>query len=83
MNDSDVITTLLTEIRDNQRVALEQQAHQIGLATEQLERGKKQIEESLNLQREAMAKQRVVVRFAIPGIALCIAAILYLIVRYF
>jgi hypothetical protein len=79
---NDEIKSLLTEIRDNQAIALERQARQIEIAAEQLERGKRQIEESLSLQREAVAKQRAVMRLALPGIGLCIAAVLYLTIRY-
>jgi type VI protein secretion system component VasF len=63
------IVTLLTEIRDNQR--------------EMLERQRTQIEESLQLQREAINRTRTIARFAIPAILVCIAAIAYLVVRYF
>ena len=63
--------------------ATEQQAAQIDLARQQLDRARSQVEESLALQREAMAKQKTVLRVALPGIALCIFAIIYLIVRYF
>lgn len=83
MSDLVDISALLVEIRNNQKRALEQQATQIEIAREQLERVRRQVDESLGLQREAIAKQRTVMRIAIPGIALCIAAILYLIVRYF
>jgi hypothetical protein len=63
------IVTLLTEIRDNQR--------------EMLERQRTQIEESLKLQREAVNRTRTIARLAIPAILVCIAAIAYLVVRYF
>lgn len=48
-----------------------------------MERAKKQIEESIGLQRQAIEKTRLVMRIAVPGIVLCIAAILYLVIRYF
>jgi len=83
MSQDQEITTLLREIRDNQRHALELQQAQIEIARTQLERSQRQIEESLGLQREAIAKQKTVTRLAVPGIALCIGAIVYLIVRYF
>ena len=83
MSDLDEVKTILFDIRDNQKRALEQQEKQVALATEQLDRAKTQVEESLRLQREAIAKQRTVTRFALPGIALCMFAIVYLIVRYF
>ena len=83
MSELDDVKAILSEIRDNQRRALEQQEKQVALASEQLDRAKTQVEESLRLQREAIAKQRTIMRFALPGIALCIFAIIYLIVRYF
>lgn len=83
MDDLDTLRSLLLEIRDNQRTGLEQQAEQVALAREQADRAKRQIEESLALQREAIAKQRTIMRLAVPGIALCMAAILYLVFRYF
>ena len=83
MSDLDEIKALLVDIRDQQKRALEQQTEQVGLAREQLERSQRQIEESIGLQREAVAKQRMVTRIAVPGIAACILAILYLVIRYF
>ena len=74
---------LLEEIRDNQRVALAKHDEHIALVREQLARSKGQIEESIGLQRQAMQKQRAVFVFVLPAIAVCIAAIGYLIVRYF
>ena len=83
MSDQDEIKAILIEIRDNQILSLQNQERQLALAQQQLERAKMQIEESIGLQREAIAKQRSITRIAIPGIALCIAAILYLLFRYF
>jgi len=83
MSDSDELKQILVEIRDNQKKALEAQERQIALAAEQLDRARTQVAESLQLQREAIAKQKTIMRAALPGIALCIFAILYLIIRYF
>ena len=79
----DRLVTLLAEIRDNQREMLEHQRAQLELAQRHLEQGKAQIEESLKLQREAVERTRTIARLAIPGILLCIAAIVYLVLRYF
>ncbi|WP_341501447.1 hypothetical protein [Gallaecimonas sp. GXIMD4217] len=76
MNDKDELIRLLGTICDNQ-------ARQIALAEAHLERARRQVEESLALQRESMAKQRLVTRVTVPGIALCLAAIGYLVLRYF
>jgi hypothetical protein len=81
MSDERVVS-LLTEIRDNQREMLERQRAQLDVAQAHVEQAKIQIAESLKLQREALSRQRTVTRVAIPGIVACIAAILYLVVRY-
>jgi hypothetical protein len=81
MND-DRIVSLLAEIRDDQREMLERQRTQLEIAQSHLEQAKSQIAESLQLQREAVRRQRTVTLVAIPGILACIAAIVYLVVRY-
>lgn len=82
MND-DRIVTLLGEIRDNQREMLERQRAQLEIAQTHLEQAKGQVAESLNLQREAVARARTAQRIAVPGILVCVAAIAYLVFRYF
>jgi hypothetical protein len=77
------IVTLLTEIRDNQRDMLERQRVQLDTAQRHLEHSKAQIEESLKLQREAVDRTRTIGRIALPAILVCIAAIAYLVLRYF
>jgi t-SNARE complex subunit (syntaxin) len=79
----DRLATLLAEIRDNQREMLERQRAQLELAQRHLEQGKTQIEESLKLQREAVGRTRTIARIALPAILACIAAIVYLMLRYF
>lgn len=74
---------LLEEIRDNQRAALEKHDEQLTHAREQLARSKSQIEESIGLQRQAIAKQRAVFVIALPAIAICIGLIGFLVFRYF
>jgi hypothetical protein len=66
----------LREIRDAQREALR-------LMEAQLEASGVRVEESIGLQRLAMRRQRAVTFFALPGIIACIAAIAYLVFRYF
>ena len=82
MND-DRIVTLLGEIRDNQREMLERQRAHLEIAQAHFEQAKGQIAESLKLQREAVARTRIAQRIAVPAIALCAAAIAYLVFRYF
>ena len=81
MND-DRITSLLGEIRDNQRLALEQQRAHIEIAQSHLKHATANIAESLKLQREAISRQQTVVRVALPALLFCIAAVVYLWWRY-
>ena len=82
MND-DRIASLLGEIRDNQREALGRQRAQLEIAQNHFDHAKAQIAESLKLQREAVSRARTAIRVALPAILVCIAAIVYLVVRYF
>lgn len=82
MND-DRIVALLAEIRDHQREMLERQRDQLAIAQTHLEQAKGQVAESLKLQREAVARARTAQRIAVPGILACVAAIAYLVFRYF
>jgi t-SNARE complex subunit (syntaxin) len=83
MSELEDIKQLLVEIRDNQQRSIVKQDEHIALAQQHLERAKTQVEESIGLQREAIAKQRSITRIAVPGILACILAIVYLVVRYF
>ena len=67
---------LLREIRDTLKA-------QRRLVEEQLARSRQTMEESLGLQRTALARQRQITLIAVPGILACILAIGYLIWRYF
>ena len=83
MSNEDEIKQILTEIRDNQRWCLQRQEEHLEIAREQLDRAKSQISESINLQREAIDRARMLSRVALPAVLLCIALIVYLIVKYF
>jgi len=83
MSDSPEIRNLLTEIRDNQRLSLQRQEEHLTIAREQIERSRNQVEQSLELQRQAIARVRRVSRIVLPGIALCILLIVYMLVKYF
>ena len=76
------ILETLREIRDGQREMLALMNAQKALAEEQLQKSQHRIDESLGLQRQALQRQKSVTRLAIPGILACIAAIVYLVVRY-
>lgn len=83
MTEKHDVRNLLVEIRDNQRELLERQNDHVEIARQQLERSNSQVEESIQLQREAVARARSIGRIAVPGIVLCLALILYLVTRYF
>jgi hypothetical protein len=74
---------ILREIRDRQREAVEILKAQRALVEEQLRRSQKSVEESIGLQKTALARQRQVTMVAVPGIVACILAIAYLVYRYF
>lgn len=82
MSRENEIKLLLTEIRDNQRLSLTRQEEQLAIARQQVERAGKQVTESIELQKAAMARLKQVARVAIPGIALCIALIIYIFTKY-
>jgi uncharacterized protein YdaT len=75
--------SLLREIRDNQLESLKLQRQHLDYAKQQLERSGTQVAESIGLQREAIARTRVIMAIAIPGVVLCMGLIVYLIARYF
>lgn len=74
---------LLKEIRDGQQKVIELLSAQHALAEEQIQRSRDSIEESVGLQRLALQRQRTITLVAMPGILVCIAAIAYLVLRYF
>lgn len=73
----------LREIRDGQRELIAQMEAQRVAAEEQMRSSRARVEESVALQREALKRQRSVTVVAIPGILACIAAIAYLVYKYF
>ena len=82
MSDAEIVS-LLKEIRDNQVSALQRQQEHVELARQQLERSRTQVQQSIDLQKAAVDRVKQISRIAIPGIALCIALIVYLLVKYF
>jgi hypothetical protein len=82
VSESDNIRNLLVEIRDNQRLSLKRQQEHLEIAREQIERSRGQVQESIDLQRQAMDRFRKVSWIAGPAILLCIVLIVYLVVRY-
>lgn len=80
--DEDILATL-RDIRDDQRELLTQIQAQRALAEQQMAQSKQRIEESVGLQREALRRQRTITVVALPALLLCIAAIAWLLLRYF
>ncbi len=83
MSDKDEIRDLLIEIRDNQRLSLQKQEEHLAVAREQIDRARRQVQDSIELQRQAIDRVKKVSRIAIPGIILCVVLIAYLVIRYF
>ncbi|MNC90876.1 hypothetical protein D3C83_70300 [compost metagenome] len=77
------ILDALREIRDGQREVIQLLSAQRTLAEEQLKKSGERIAESVGLQRLALQRQRTITLIAVPGILACIAAIAYLLIRYF
>jgi hypothetical protein len=77
------ILEVLQEIRDTHRDTLQAIRSQQALVKQQLEISRNTVGESVALQRLGLKRQRTVTMIAIPGIAFCIVAILYLVLRYF
>jgi hypothetical protein len=80
--NADILATL-REIRDDQRELLAQIQAQRALAEQQMAQSKLRIDESVGLQREALRRQRTISVVALPALLLCIAAIVWLLLRYF
>jgi hypothetical protein len=74
---------VLREIRDTQREILALLGAQRALAEEQVARSRDKVDESIGLQKLALQRQRTITLIAVPGILACIAAIGYLVLRYF
>jgi hypothetical protein len=83
VSDKDEIRDLLIEIRDNQRLSLQKQEEHLAVAREQIDRARRQVQDSIELQRQAIDRVKKVSRIAIPGIIVCVVLIAYLVIRYF
>ena len=82
MSDKDEIRDLLIEIRDNQRLSLQKQEEHLSVAREQIDRARRQVQDSIELQRQAIDRVKRVSRIAVPGIIICVVLIVYLVARY-
>jgi hypothetical protein len=82
MSDDDRVLALLGRIEENQRKALEAQQQHLQIAQAQLDRSNKTIQESIELQRTAVARQGQVTRIVLPLIAVLLALLAYLLIKY-
>jgi len=81
--DQQAVLATLREIRDGQREMIQLLLRQKALAEEQVSRSEQRIQKSVSLQELALQRQKVITALAVPGIVACIAAIGYLVMRYF
>ncbi len=77
------ILDTLCAIRDGQREIISLLSAQQAIAAEQMKKSRDTIAESVSLQRLGLQRQRTITLIAVPGILACIAAIAYLVLRYF
>lgn len=77
------ILSTLKEIREGQREMIALLVAQRAAAAEEVRKSRASVESSIALQKEGLRRQRLVTVVAVPGILACIAAIAYLVVRYF
>jgi hypothetical protein len=82
MERHDEILEALKRIEANQRKALEAQEQHLALAKAQLERSERTVNESVALQKLAVARQATVTRIALPLIVVLIVLLGYLLVRW-
>lgn len=82
MEHHDQIIEALKRIEANQLKALAAQEQHLALAKAQLERTEKTVNESVALQKLAVARQATVTRIALPLIIVLIVLLGYLLVRW-
>lgn len=82
MEQHDKIIDLLTRIEQNQVKALQAHEEHLALARAQLERSNRNISESIELQRVAVARQAQVRNIALPLIVLLLFLLGYLLLKW-
>jgi beta-lactamase regulating signal transducer with metallopeptidase domain len=82
MNENEQVTSLLRRIEENQRKALEAQEKHLALAQAQLDRSNQTIQESIELQRTAVARQKQALWVVLPLVGVLVLLLVYLLVRY-
>ena len=83
MNNDGDVKKLLTEIRDQQAMAIKRQEEHLEIAREQLERSRKQVAESIELQKQAMDRFKSLSKIVIPAIFVCLLLIAILVLSFF
>jgi len=78
----DQIIELLKRIEQNQEAALQTQKEHLALAQAQLERSNQRVNESIELQRVAVARQAEVRNIALPLILVLLLLLGYLLVKW-
>ena len=82
MQQHDQIIELLARIEQNQIKALQAQEEHLALARAQLERSNRNISESIELQRVAIARQAQVRNIALPLIVVLLILLGYLLLKW-
>jgi hypothetical protein len=75
------VVELLRRIEANQRQALASQQEQVALAKAQYERSERTIQESVELQRIAVARQSQIRNLVLPVVALLVVLLVWLLFR--
>ena len=83
LETNEQILKTLQEIRDGQREVIAHLMAQRAAAEEEVKKSRAVIETSIGLQKEGLKRQRAVTLVAVPGILACMAAIAYLVLKYF
>ena len=82
MNENEQVISLLTRIEENQRKALEAQEKHLAVAQAQLDRSNQTIQESIELQRTAVARQKQALWVVLPLVGILLLLLVYLLIRY-
>jgi beta-lactamase regulating signal transducer with metallopeptidase domain len=82
MNENEQVISLLTRMEENQRKALEAQEKHLAVAQAQLDRSNKTIQESIELQRIAVARQKQALWVVLPLVGVLLLLLVYLLIRY-
>lgn len=81
MNEREEMLALLRQIERNQQQGLELQAEQLALVRDQMARAEARVEESLALQKVAVAKQSKALNALLPIVLVALAYLGYLMFR--